>query len=419
MPEFYIAPEASIKYTIVSPTGARAVLNDKSDPDFCGYLDGEDAISGIDSPEIRDTYADLVEAEGGLGGTNFFSRRPIVMNGIVTPTSATDRNTKLGKLMAATDARYADGTLTWTPSGGEPVFVKFRRQLPFRATGGFNKKFQIGLVANDPRIYTLRAFTSYSETNGNSTSQDFRRFTYASGSNTLFASRQLYLPPGTWTIVLPVRSSVAARTITASLSNSTGTSTPLTLSTAWQYIVQTRVTANAANVATDLSLTLSAALTAGQYIEVGDPRLDSNAGQFPASSMTFAGNWVTNPQHTLSFQTASPPPGAVQHPGNALAPMRQRIIGPLSNTYAALTNSLAQVGLQPSSAYSSSDYAVIDYHSRTIIKNASTNDYGSVDPVYSIWRGVPADTTAAAYIISYGGATTATRMETTWRGVWL
>ena len=419
MPEFYIAPEASIKYTFVGPSGARAVLNDPSDPDFCGYLDGEEAITGIDSPEIRDSYTDLADTDGGMGGTNFYSRRPIVMNGKVFPTSAADRNTKLGKLMAATDARYADGTLTWTPTSGEPVFVKFRRQLPFRAKGGFNKEFQIGIVCADPRIYTLRAFTSYSETNGNSTAQDFRRFTYASGSNTLFASRQLYLPPGTWRIVLPVRSSVAARTITASLSNSTGTPTPLTLSTSWQYVVQTRVTANAANVATDLSLTLSTALTAGQYIEVGDPRLDSGGGQFPASSMTFAGNWVTNAQHTMTFQTASPPPGAVQHPGNALAPMRQRIIGPLSNTYAALTNSIAQVGLQPSSSYSSSDYAVIDYGLRTLIKNGASSDYGSVDPVYSIWRGVPADTAAAAYIISYGGATTATRLETTWRGVWL
>lgn len=53
MPAFYIAPEASIKYTFVGPSGARAVLNDPTDPDFVGYLDGEEAISGIDSPEIR------------------------------------------------------------------------------------------------------------------------------------------------------------------------------------------------------------------------------------------------------------------------------------------------------------------------------------------------------------------------------
>ena len=137
MPAFYIAPEASIKYTFVGPTGARAVLNDPSDPDFVGYLDGEEAISGIESPELRDSYSDLADADGGMAGSNFYSRRPIVMNGKVFPTSATDRNTKLGKLMAATDARYADGTLTWTPTGGEPVFVKFRRQLPFRAKGGF------------------------------------------------------------------------------------------------------------------------------------------------------------------------------------------------------------------------------------------------------------------------------------------
>lgn len=419
MPAFYIASEASIPYTFVSPTGVRAVLNDPTDPDFCGYLDGEEALTGIDSPEVRDSFAEYAENDGALAGTNWRGRRPITMSGRVIPTSAADRNLKLGKLEAATAAFSADGTLTWTPSGGEPVFLKFRRQLPFRTKGGFNKEFQIGLVANDPRIYTQRAYTSYSETNGNTSTVDFRRFTWASGSNTLIASRSLYLPPGTWTVKVPVKSSVASRTVTLGLGSGTGTSTPLSLSTGWQTVSQTLTTTNAATVATDLTVTLSSALTSGQWIEVGDPFLESAAGLFPAANATFAQNWVTNANHTMTFVTASPPSGLVYNPGNAATPMRQRIIGPLSNTYAALTSGSSQVGLQPSSAYSGSDYAVIDYGLKTVYKNNTTSDYGSVDPVYTYWNGLPPDVNLAAYIISYGGATTATRLETTWRGAWL
>jgi hypothetical protein len=421
MPSFYIAPEASIKYTFVSPTGARAVLNDSSDPDFCGYLDGEDAISGIDSPEIRDSYADLIEQDGGVGATNFYSRRPIVMNGIVIPSSASDRNTKIGKLMAATDARSADGTLTWTPTGGEPVFVKFRRQLPFRATGGFNKKFQIGIVCNDPRIYTQKAMTVYTETNGNSVNQDYRRFTYASGSNTLFASRSLYLPPGTWTVKVPIKASVASRTVTLGLASGTGASTPLTLSTGWQVATQTLTTTNAATVATDLTLILSSALTAGQWIEVGDPILESPAGLYPADNASFAQNWATNANHTLTFQTASPPSSSAYpyNPGNALSRPRQRVIGPFSQIAAGM-NALAFVRLYPASAYTGTDYAVIDYGYRTVVKNNASNDYASVpSSPSSTWGGLPPDVQYAAILYGLVGCTTATRMENTWRGVWL
>ena len=420
MPAFYIAPEASIKYTFVGPTGARAVLNDPTDPDFVGYLDGEEAISGIESPEIRDSYTDLADADGGMAGSNFYSRRPIVMNGKVFPTSASDRNTKLGKLMAATDARFADGTLTWTPTGGEPVFVKFRRQLPFRAKGGFNKEFQLGLVCPDPRIYTQRAMTIYTETNGNSANQDFRRFTWASGSNALFASRPLYLPPGVWKVSVPVKSSVNSRTVTAGLSSSSGTNTPLALSTAWQMVTQTLTTTNPAGTATDLSLVLSSALTAGQYIEVGDPVLESAAGLYPAANATFAGNWVTNSNYTMTFVTSSPPNNyGVMNPGNALSAPRQRTIGPFSQI-APAANGLNYMRIYPSVAYISSDYAVVDYLYRTVTKNNSTSDYASVpSSPTSLWGGYGDNVQGAPIIYGIAGCSTATRMETTWRGVWL
>ena len=418
MPAFYIAPEASIKYTLTNPSGVRAVLNDPSDPDFCGYLDGEEAITGIDSPEIRDSYADLADNDGGVAGTNFYARRPIVMNGRIIPTSAADRNAKLGKLMEATDSRFADGELSWTPTGGEEVFLKVRRQLPFRAKGGFNKEFQIGLVANDPRIYTRRTIHAYTETNGNSNSQDYRRFAWASGSNTLFASRQLYLPPGVWKVSIPVKSSVNSRTITAGLSNSTGTATPLTLSTAWQTVTRTLTTANPAGTPTDLTLVLDSSLTSGQYIEVGDPILESSAGLTIANNAAFASNWVTNANYTLTFQTSSPPTYTRGNPGNAVARPIQRVIGPFDVGSPAI-NAFNYVTFDMASALSSSDYLVIDYANRTILKNNTTNVFAD-SSIASPWGGVrPWAAWDPPIFYNTSGATTATRQEFYYRGTFL
>ena len=420
MPAFYIASEASIPYTFVGPTGVRAVLNDPTDPDFCGYLDGEEALTGIDSPEVRDSFAEYAEKEGALAGTNWRGRRPITMSGRVIPTSAANRNLKLGKLEAATAAFASDGTLSWTPSGGEPVFLKFRRQLPFRTKGGFNKEFQIGLVANDPRIFTTRAMTVYTETNGNSVNQDFRRFTWSAGSPTTVATRSLYLPPGTWKVTIPVKRSAGTGTIAAALSNSTGTSTPMTVSAGnWQSLAQTLVTANAEGVATTLTISVSSALASGQFVELGDPILESPTGQFPSNTATFATNWAAGTNTTASFVTASPPPAQLVNPGNSVAHVRQRVIGPFTTVYPA-ANALNYFRITGNPVYGVSDYLVADYYLRTVIKNNTSSDYGSVlTTPSSTWGGMRPDVAEDAILYGIAGATTATRMETTWRGVWL
>ena len=412
---------AEIQAAVAAETPARAVavLNDPADPDFCGYLDGDEAISGIDSPEIRDSYADLVEQDGGIGATNFYSRRPIVMNGKVLPISAADRNAKLGKLMAATEARSADGTLSWTPTGGEPVFVKFRRQLPFRAKGGFNKDFQIGIVCNDPRIYTKRAMTLYTETNGNSSSRDYRRFTWSSGTGQTPGTRSIYLPPGTYTLKLPVKCSQARNV--AIYTSDTGTAAVYGASNGtWITVERTFTKTSAENVATNVGPVLNAALTAGNYIEVGDLVVESAAGLFPSDGAPFATNWTAQAGYTASFQTASPPPAYIQNPGNALSRPRVRLRGPFDSASVSIGDvAPAQFAwMVPASAYNGNDYAVIDFGYRTVVKNGTTNDYGAIS-ASSTWGGFRADITDHPYLSALAGATTATRMETTWRGVWV
>lgn len=144
-------PQISAKYTLIGPDGARVVFNDPDDRDNVGVLTD---ISGIDSPEVRESSDDLVQMDGGVHGEFFYGRRPMVLTGVLlNPVSANDRNRRMTKLMRASNAMRSDGTLTWRLENGYEQFVKIRRQVPLRITGAWQKQFQVGLVASDPRIY--------------------------------------------------------------------------------------------------------------------------------------------------------------------------------------------------------------------------------------------------------------------------
>lgn len=137
----------------------RAVFNDPTDVDYICGLAGDDAITGLDSPEVRESTADLVEADGAIHGTFYSGRRPITISGTIVPTSSSDRAAKMTKVSEAFNAFSSDATLTWTPSGSISQFVRARKQQPTRFSGaGMAKSFFGSLVAADPLIYssTLR-----------------------------------------------------------------------------------------------------------------------------------------------------------------------------------------------------------------------------------------------------------------------
>lgn len=420
MASFYIAPEASIPYKITGEDGTVAVLNDPADPNFVGYLNGEDALSGIDSPELRDSFAEMSETDGSWAGQSFYTRRPIVMNGKVIPVSAADRNAKLGRLMQACTARFADGTLSWTPSGsgGERVFLKFRTQLPFRAKGGFNKEFQIGLVANDPRIYSKRAWTRYIETNGESIDRDYRRFTWSSGSGTSIAARSLYLPPGTYTLKVPVKCSQIGRVLNLWTTEPAVELNGATADGSWQIISRKFVRTADEATATAYSIYLYVALTSGNYVEVGDPIIESAEGKFPSNAAGFAGGWSVQTGYTASWQTANPP-NVLQtnHPGNAVSLPRTRFIGPGSHVALAVSAS-SYMRLIPNDAYVATDMRTVDWGFRTVINPVDgTSKYADV--AQSNWRGILPDTNHDSLLFGFTGTTIASRMDMTWRGVWL
>lgn len=151
-------PQTGVKYVLTGPEGTRAVFNDTTDPDYVGMIED---IPGLDSPEIRENAENLVGMDGGIHGEFFFGRRPITITGqIINVVSPQDRNEKMTKLLQATNALRADATLEWTPSGGEPQFIKIRRQQAVKIKGGWVKEFQIALVSADPRIYSTALTTT-------------------------------------------------------------------------------------------------------------------------------------------------------------------------------------------------------------------------------------------------------------------
>lgn len=155
-------PQMGVKYTLTGPDGTVAVFNDSTDPNYVGVLGPE--TSGLDSAEVRESADDIVEADGGIQGDNYYGRRPIVLQGqLAPPLSTIDRNQRSAKLRGASNALRQDAVLKWTPDGGIEQFVRVRRQQPLRITGGWVKDFQVPLVSADHRIYST-ALTTVSVT---------------------------------------------------------------------------------------------------------------------------------------------------------------------------------------------------------------------------------------------------------------
>lgn len=152
--------EWGARYELIGPDGTIAVFNDPTSPYYVGVLSPES--SGLDSPEVRESAQDATEADGGVHGDFYYGRRPVVLQGTIMATaggapSATERNTKVERLLLASDAMRGDATLKWKPVGAtEQVELKLRRQQPVRVTKGFVKDFFIPLVAADilPRSTT-------------------------------------------------------------------------------------------------------------------------------------------------------------------------------------------------------------------------------------------------------------------------
>lgn len=138
----------------------KAVFNDSTNADYICGLSGDEAVTGLDSADVRESFADLSEADGAIHGTFYHGRRPVTLRGTIVEATNSLRADKMSKLMHACNAMSEDAELSWTPSGSIAQFIRMRKQQPLRFTGSGNaKEFFAAFVAADPLIYgsTLRS----------------------------------------------------------------------------------------------------------------------------------------------------------------------------------------------------------------------------------------------------------------------
>jgi hypothetical protein len=159
--------ELNIPYTLTGPNGTAAVFNDQTSGNYVGMIT---ELTGLDSPDVRESASDLVEFDGGAHGSFYYGRRPVVVTGIIlNPTSVANRNSRMDRLSGASDAMRGDSVLDWTPTGGIRSKLLLRRQQPLRFTGGWQKEFQLAMVSADARIYSYAAsnLTKFTSAGGN------------------------------------------------------------------------------------------------------------------------------------------------------------------------------------------------------------------------------------------------------------
>jgi len=150
--------QLSIPYALLGPDGTRIVLGNtpaaKADPDYIGWIDPDSGIAGLDSPDVIERAAAIIQGDGGIHYDFFHGRRPIVVNGVIDPLLMDTAGIAAleQKIKRATNAMRADALLSWTNTGFPERRLRLRRQSPPRITGRRPKQFQLALVDADYRV---------------------------------------------------------------------------------------------------------------------------------------------------------------------------------------------------------------------------------------------------------------------------
>jgi hypothetical protein len=182
-------PDMTGTVTIVAPTltdglGGTAVLNTPG-TNFVGYLA---ETSGFDGPSVRTSMDDVPEGHGATFGSFYYGPRSFTLEvSMVADTTWTLSNTRLDKLLRATNAMAADGTISWAESG-ITKHMNFRREQPPRGPSS-DRRILISGIAADPRIYAAEQSTTTltSVTNAGNASTP-PRFTLSAPSNPTFTN---------------------------------------------------------------------------------------------------------------------------------------------------------------------------------------------------------------------------------------
>jgi hypothetical protein len=158
--------EIGIAYALTGPDGTRVVFGNsdaaKADPDWIGYLDGDNGITGLlDGADVRSQPVDVVAGDGQDIGPAFLSSRTGTIQLIIDPNapSTASMEQAIAKAKRASRALRADALLQWTPSSDEiPRMLRLRRTGRPSVAGRRPKTMQLAMASPDP--YTLAAAES-------------------------------------------------------------------------------------------------------------------------------------------------------------------------------------------------------------------------------------------------------------------
>lgn len=153
--------ELSIAYELTGPDGTRAVVGNGdaalADPDFCGFLDPDNGITGLlDGADVRDNGQVVPQAHGGQQGPNYLGFRPGTIQGFADPnTDLTVQELAIARLKKVSRALDADGVLRWTPTvDGIRRRMRYRRTARGSFPGRRPKTFQLALSSPDPYVFS-------------------------------------------------------------------------------------------------------------------------------------------------------------------------------------------------------------------------------------------------------------------------
>lgn len=164
------SPQLDAIYTIQSAFGT-AVLNDPTSPNYVGMVK---ELTGLDSPEVRESAEDHVQADGGYHGDFYHGRRPVTMTvSVFNASSMSEREQRIDRLRRATkvlrdghgvqtsgttlSGGTSHGEIRWTnqpTTDNVPMVVYFKRQQPVRVAGPWVKEVQIALVSPFHEIFS-------------------------------------------------------------------------------------------------------------------------------------------------------------------------------------------------------------------------------------------------------------------------
>lgn len=145
-------------YILIGPDGTRAVFNAPADPDFVGYLDPTNGITGLlDTADVIESFAQRVEGDGATQGNQYLGRRTGSLQGIIlSDPNPTATNANVTKLKRASRAMKggSPAQLLWTPDGGAQQVMFVYRQGRVAITGRRPKNFVLPLSSPFEYVYS-------------------------------------------------------------------------------------------------------------------------------------------------------------------------------------------------------------------------------------------------------------------------